>query len=224
MADLAMRATALWWRIGGVGRIGLSGFGRSGFLQQKDMLQIAHLLATAGMPQAVIAELVETDRQDVLEEAPDELVAGHGLLALAVGGAVLVAVGDGDAEGVAGEIVERGLLSLAPWRDVNDPGDLPEMGRQVGVRAEPGEGIAEAGAGKGGERRLREQKCFGGGMPGGAVVGQSAAGDEAVNVRWKTSRCVQVCSTARTPTMPPTQRGSRAKTRIALAAALISAP
>src|ERR1700720_1399889 len=32
-------------------------------------------------------------------------------------------VGDGDAEGVAGEIVEGGLLSLAPWRDVNDPGD-----------------------------------------------------------------------------------------------------
>ncbi len=43
--------------------------------------------------------------------------------------------GDGDAEGVAGEIVERGRLSLAPWRDVNDPGDLPDMGRQVGVRA-----------------------------------------------------------------------------------------
>ena len=117
MAGLAMRATALWWRIGGVGRIGLTGFGRgvAGFLQQKDMPQIAHLLATAGMPQTVIAELVETDRQDVLEEAPDELVAGHGFLALAVGGAVLVAighglvvdtedavVGDGDTEGVSG--------------------------------------------------------------------------------------------------------------------------
>ena len=70
--------------------------------------------------------LVEDGRQDVLEEAPDELVAGHGFLALAAGGAVLVAighglvvdgqdavVGDGDAEGVAGEIVECGLLSLA---------------------------------------------------------------------------------------------------------------
>ena len=30
---------------------------------------------------------MEAGRQDVLEEAPDELVAGHGLLALAVGGA-----------------------------------------------------------------------------------------------------------------------------------------
>src|SRR6516162_10790575 len=196
MAGLAMRATVLWWRIGGVGGIGLSGFGRGGFLQQKDMLQIAHLLATAGMPETVIADLVEAGRQDVLEEAPDELVAGHGLLALAVGGAVLVArghsgvvdgqdaaVGDSDAEGVAGEIVERGLLSLAPWRDVSDPGDLPDMGRQVGGRAEPREGVAEAGAGKGGERRLWEQKRLAGGMPDGAVIGQSAAGDEAVNVR-----------------------------------------
>src|SRR3954451_14004744 len=155
------------------------------------------------MPQAVIADLVKAGRQDVLEEAPDELVAGHGFLALAVGGAVLVAighgrvvdrqdavVGDGDAEGVAGEIVERGPLSLAPWRDVNDPGDLPDMGRQVGVRAEPGEGIAEAGAGAGGERRFGEEEGLAGGMPGGAVprfregrLGQSAAGDEAVNVR-----------------------------------------
>src|ERR1700730_477475 len=33
------------------------------------------------------------------------------------------------------------------------------------------------------------------------------------------SRCVQVCSTASTPTVPPTQRGSRANTMIASAAA-----
>ena len=64
------------------------------------------------------------------------------------------------------------------------------MGRQVGVRAEPGEGIAEAGAGQDGERRLREQEGLAGGMPGGPVprfregrLGQSAAGDQAVNMR-----------------------------------------
>ena len=62
------------------------------------------------------------------------------------------------------------------------------MGRKVGVRAEPGEGVAEAGAG--GERRFGEEEGLAGGMPGGAVprfregrLGQSAAGDEAVNVR-----------------------------------------
>src|SRR5438132_1843805 len=114
------------------------------------------------MPQAVIADLVKAGRQDVLEEAPDELVAGHGFLALAVGGAVLVTighgrvvdrpdavVGDGDAEGVAGEIVERGPLSLAPWRDVNDPGDLPDMGRQVGVRGRAWRRHRGSGRGRG---------------------------------------------------------------------------
>jgi hypothetical protein len=42
--------------------------------------------AARGMSQAVIADLVKAGRQDVLEEAPDELVAGDGFLTLAVGG------------------------------------------------------------------------------------------------------------------------------------------
>jgi hypothetical protein len=42
----------------------------------------------------------------VLEEAPDELVAGHGLLALAVGGAVLVA------KGHSGIFLKLGLVFL----------------------------------------------------------------------------------------------------------------
>jgi hypothetical protein len=86
--------------------------------------------------------------------------AGHGFLAMAVGCAVLVTVGhglgvdgenavvgDGDSKGVAGEIIERGLLALAPRRDVNDPGDLPDMARQIDILVDPGEGVAEAGAG-----------------------------------------------------------------------------
>src|SRR6201984_292244 len=199
MAGGAMRATARRCRGLGVGvRLGSGGFGRwaAGLRQQEKVPQVAQRFAARGMPQAVIADLVEAGRQDVLEEAPDELVAGDGFLALAVGGAVFVAighglvvdgqdavVGDGDAEGVAGEIVEGGPLSLAPWRDVNDPGDLPDMGRKVGVRAEPGEGVAEAGAGAGGERRFGEEEGLAGGMPGGAVIGQSAAGNQAMNVR-----------------------------------------
>src|SRR5215472_6940987 len=89
MAGLAMRATARRWRGLGVG-VGLGcGFGRrpGGLRQQENIPEVAQRLAR-GMPQAVIAYLVEAGRQDVLEEAPDELVAGHGLLALAVGGAV----------------------------------------------------------------------------------------------------------------------------------------
>ena len=57
------------------------------------------------------------------------------------------------------------------------------MGRKVGVRAEPGEGVAEASAGAGGERRFGEEEGLSGGMPGGAVIGQSAAGNQAMNVR-----------------------------------------
>src|SRR6516164_7920525 len=134
------------------------------------------------MAQAVMADLVEAGRQDVLEEAADELVAGDGFGALAVGGAVVVAVGhgcvvesqdavvgDGNAEGVTGEIVESGPLSVAPRRDVNDPRDLPDMRRKGCVRAEPGKDIAESGAGESGERRFGEDEGLAGGVPGGAL-------------------------------------------------------
>ena len=56
------------------------------------------------------------------------------------------------------------------------------MGRQIGGRAEPGEGVAEAGTGQGGERRFGKQESPAGGMPSGAILGQSTAGDQAVDV------------------------------------------
>ena len=142
------------------------------------------------MPQAVVTQLVKAFGRDVLEEAPDELVAGHRLLAMAVSCPVLVGVGDGvvidgqdsligdgDAEGIAGEIIEGGLLALSPRRDVDDPGDLPDMAWQIDIGAEFGEGVAEARTGKGGERRFGEEEGLPSGMPDGAVFGQSAAGD-----------------------------------------------
>ena len=82
-------------------------------------------------------------RQDMLEKAAHELLAGEGGGSVAVGGAILVAegdarvvdaddasVGDGDAEGIAGEVIER-RLSLAPGRDMDDPWCAPGVGRQV---------------------------------------------------------------------------------------------
>src|SRR5215472_13532826 len=93
-----MRATARRWRGLGVGvGLGSGGFGgwAGGLRQQENIPQVAPRLAARGMPQAVIADLVEAGRQDVLEEAPDELVAGDGFGALAVGGTVLVAIGHG---------------------------------------------------------------------------------------------------------------------------------
>ena len=130
-----MRATARRWRGLGVGgRLGPLGDGRfrrrcGGLLQQKGIFQVAGMVAAGGMPQAIIAHLVEAGRQDVLEKAPDELVAGSlrwrsALVAegdgLGVDGQDAV-VGDGDAESLAREIIERGLLSLAPGRDMPMP-------------------------------------------------------------------------------------------------------
>ena len=73
--------------------------------------------------------------QDVLEEAAHELLPGDPAHPPSVGFALLVAdgdgliveaddagIGDGDAEDVAGEVVEHGLLALAPGRAVDDPG------------------------------------------------------------------------------------------------------
>ena len=85
-----------------------------------------------GMPQAEIADFVESPGQDVLQEAAHERFAGEAagtppsFLALleAEGDARLVhgldaVVGDGDAEGVTGQIVEDGLLAPPP-RDAMD--------------------------------------------------------------------------------------------------------
>src|SRR5579863_10683259 len=87
------------------------------------------------MPQAEVADLVQALGQDVLEEAAHELLAGDAADPPAVGFAMLVAdsdrliveaddsgVGDRDAEDVAGEVVEHGLLALAPGRAMDDPG------------------------------------------------------------------------------------------------------
>src|SRR5215831_12833353 len=67
MAGLAMRATARRWRGLGVG-VGLGcGLGRwpGGLRQQENIAEVAQRLAR-GMPQALIADLVEAGRQDVL--------------------------------------------------------------------------------------------------------------------------------------------------------------
>ncbi len=77
--------------------------------------------------QAVVSDAMESVRQDMDEEAPDELVGGqgHGLVAnpsfvpivfVFEGDAVIImsdqaAVGDGDAVGVSGEVSEYGFGS-----------------------------------------------------------------------------------------------------------------
>ena len=138
---------------------------------------------------------MKAGRQNVLKKASDELVAGHGFAATAAGRPVGVAeaharvgdaqdaiVGNGDAESIAGEIIERGLLARAPRRDVRHPRNLPDMARQSDIRAQLGEGVAETGAGQGGERRLGEQEGFARGMP--VAPSTCVAMVEAIRAAW----------------------------------------
>ena len=87
-----------------------------------------------GMPQAVIADLVEAERQHMLEEAAHELMAAQAADSSVAGLAFLVldgdrfvveandpCVGKSDAEDVTGEVLEYGLFTVAPGGAVEDP-------------------------------------------------------------------------------------------------------
>ena len=146
------------------------------------------------MAQAIVAQLVKFLRQNMLEKAAHELLAGERGGSVAVGGAVLVAegdaglveaddasVGDGDAEGIAGEVFER-RLSLAPGRDMDDPWSAPGVGRQADVRTQLVERISKAGADQFAEGLVRKQEILLGRMPAATGVGKAAAGDQTVNM------------------------------------------
>src|SRR5438876_5514239 len=96
---------------------------------------------TGGTEDAVIANFGEAFGQNVLKEAVNELGGGQrdmaDLLSLVVAVAktddVVVerfqaAVGDGDAENVAGQIVEH-LVATSRVLGMNDPANLPHGGR-----------------------------------------------------------------------------------------------
>ena len=93
--------------------------------------------ARAAGEQAVVADAVEAVRQDVDQEAADELVGGecHDLLAIATIGTIVLpsegdagavagdqpAVGDGDAVGVARQIGQHGLWPAERALGIDDP-------------------------------------------------------------------------------------------------------
>ena len=121
-------------RIGGV-RAHLGSWRRALTVEQKQQTRAGGVLAFGGMPEAEVSDFVQTLGQDVLEEAAHELLAGDAAHPPAVGFAMRVAdgdslvveaddasVGDRDAEDVAGEIIEHGLLAFAPGRAMDDPG------------------------------------------------------------------------------------------------------
>ncbi len=132
-------------------------------LQQE--ARLGGLFAPGMVPQAEVADLVQTLGQDVLQEPAHELVARDAAGSPAVGFAVLVAdgdglvveaddagVGDGDAEHVAGEVVEHGLLAVSPGRAMDDLGFGPSCGGEDQVRTARREAGPELAAHELGER------------------------------------------------------------------------
>ena len=105
---------------GGTGRIVADLWNGEQFARSGDVVGAR----TAG-EQAVVADAVEAVRQDVAQEAPDELAGGecHDLLALVTIGAIVLpsegdtgavagdqpAVGDGDAVSIARQLGQHGL-------------------------------------------------------------------------------------------------------------------
>ena len=147
-------------------------------------------IAFGRVPQAEVADLVETLGQHVLEETTDELVAsdaarapaGRFALRASEGHGILIEredarVSDGDAEDIAGEIVEHGLLALASGRDVDDPRFAPCALGKNDVRPAAAEHGFELAADELGQGAGGKEKGPAGGMPGAPVGGHPAAGD-----------------------------------------------
>jgi hypothetical protein len=127
--------------------------------------------------------------QDVLEEAAHELAAGAaavapaGRLAVPVsqgdGGVVegdKAGIGDGDAEDVAGEIVDHSLLALAPQGAMDDPRLAPGDGGDDEAGTLAGERRLELAAHQLGEGFDREEERLARREPIAAIGGDAAAG------------------------------------------------
>ena len=172
------------------------------------------LLAVAAGEEAEVADVVEVFGQDMEQEAADELFGGEGQgLEAAVMAVVAPAeadltvldgeeavVGDGDAVGVAAEVVEDLVGAGEGALGVDDPLGLAEglevAGEGVGI-VESGEGVAElepAGAEglleqfeeeaaeQAGEDPDGEEETGAAGDPAVTVGSDAAAGDDAVQV------------------------------------------
>jgi hypothetical protein len=95
-------------------------------------------------------------------------------------------------EDVTGEVVEHGVLALAPWRDVDHPGFAPCAVGKDDVGSSIAEHGLELAAHEVGQDLGRDKEGPAGGMPGAAVGGHPAPGHQAMNMRMM----------APTPTIP----------------------
>lgn len=168
-------------------------------LEQEHLADAAGQRPLRGVPEAVVADLVEPLGQDMLAEAAQELVTGHGAgpplpgaaVALLVleGDRVVVdrrdpAVGDGSAEDVAGQVIEHGLFAFAPRNAVNDPGLAPDFRWNGGAGQSFGDGGAHFAAHQLAQRLDRDQEAGANRRAPVRAIGRDAtAGDQAVDMR-----------------------------------------
>ena len=147
------------------------------------------------MPEAEVADFMEPPGQDVLQESAHELLAGESAGPPAPLLAVLVAeadglsvhgqdaaVGDGDTEGVAGQVVEDGPFAVSPHDAVDHPLLPPCRLWPDDVWTggfESGHGLAPDEAG---QCLGRDQEPLFGWMPDGTAVGDAASGDQTVDM------------------------------------------
>ena len=148
----------------------------------------------SGAEQAIIADLLKAFGQNVLQEAMNEgewrqlselPFAGGGVLAaehdvLVVNGNDS-AVGDGDAEEIAGK-VEQGLVAGADGFAVYDPVFVPDQGRDQVEQAGPLQVVAELGSEDGGDQFNPDQELFSCRPPLAAVRAQTAGRDQVMDM------------------------------------------
>src|SRR5271170_3036089 len=131
----------------------------------------------------------------MLQEAAHELVAAQAggpplhrpTIFVADGDAFVVeidnaVVGDGDTEHVAGEIADHGLIAFAPGSTVHDPGLGPCSFRQDQIRTALCKRGPELTAYKVGQGPDRDQVSVARGMPMVAIVGDTAAGHQTMDM------------------------------------------
>ena len=108
----------------------------------------ATLLAVSIAEKSVVANAVESARQDMKQESPDELVRreGHGFLLIVVAIVLPIEfhsavfdiddsiVGDGDAVRVAADVVHHLLWSGERWFGVDDPFHVSHQIEMTGER------------------------------------------------------------------------------------------
>src|SRR5713226_1254754 len=130
--------------------------------------------------------LQEAAHELVAAEAAGSPAAGLAFLVLDADGFVVEAadagVGESNAKDVAGEVVEHGLFAVAPDGDVEDPGLAPhrvgddEIGA-LSVQQRPELATHQPGESLDGYQEVPAHR-----MPGGAVHGDPAATDQAMDM------------------------------------------